>query len=97
MPLEDDLWAKGKCAFKALQYMALGEPALVSPVGMNTEVVTDGQNGYVCATPHRMGSSATALLQNPALRAEWAQQARQTIVSRYSVVANWPNFLALFS
>ncbi|MBT9393945.1 glycosyltransferase family 4 protein [Hymenobacter sp. NST-14] len=97
MPLEDDRWAKGKCAFKALQYMALGEPALVSPVGMNTEVVTDGYNGYVCATLPEWEAALRRLLQNPTLRAELGQKARQTIVSRYSVAANWPNFLALFS
>ncbi|WP_426490592.1 glycosyltransferase [Hymenobacter sp. 102] len=97
MPLEDDLWAKGKCAFKALQYMALGEPALVSPVGMNTEVVQNGVNGYICATPEEWEQSLRNLLQNPELREELGTQARQTIVERYSVVANWPNFLALFN
>ncbi|WP_354579919.1 glycosyltransferase family 4 protein [Hymenobacter sp. UYP22] len=97
MPLEDDLWAKGKCAFKALQYMALGEPALVSPVGMNTEVVVDGYNGYVCTTPEEWELALRRLLQTPALRTELGQNARQTIVDRYSVVANWPNFLGLFA
>lgn len=97
MPLEDDLWAKGKCAFKALQYMALGEPALVSPVGMNTEVVTDGYNGYVCATPQEWEAALRRLLVNPEKRAELGHQARETIVRRYSVEANGPNFLALFN
>ncbi|MCA8829002.1 glycosyltransferase [Hymenobacter pini] len=96
MPLEDDPWAKGKCAFKALQYMALGEPALVSPVGMNTEVVQSGVNGYVCATPEEWENSLRAVLQNSQLREQLGTHARQTIVERYSVVANWPNFLSLF-
>lgn len=97
MPLEDDQWAKGKCAFKALQYMALGEPALVSPVGMNTEVVQEGVNGNICASPVEWETALRQLLHNPALRAELGNNARQTVVERYSVVANWPNFLGLFN
>ena len=42
MPLSDDEWARGKCGFKALQYMSLGIPAMVSPVGVNTQIVDDG-------------------------------------------------------
>ena len=97
MPLEDDLWAQGKCAFKALQYMALGEPALVSPVGMNTEVVTDGVNGNICATSADWEAALRQLLLNPALRARMGQAARQTVEQRYSVKANQANFLGLFS
>ena len=97
MPLEDDLWAQGKCAFKALQYMALGIPALVSPVGMNKEVVQHGQNGFVCATPAEWETSLRHLLQNAELRQHLGVAARATIEQRYSVRANTPNFLALFS
>ena len=97
MPLVDDPWARGKCAFKALQYMALGIPALVSPVGMNTEVVADGQNGFVCATPGQWYTALQQLLAQPTLRAELGVAARRTIVERYSVEANTLNFLALFS
>jgi len=97
MPLEDDLWAKGKCAFKALQYMALGIPALVSPVGMNTEVVRHGLNGFVCATPTEWEISLRQLLADARLRQHLGQAARATIEQCYSVHANTPNFLQLFS
>ncbi len=96
MPLVDDPWARGKCAFKALQYMALGIPALVSPVGMNSEVVADGYNGFVCDGPAQWETALRQLLANPALRAELGAAARRTIVEHYSVRANTANFLGLF-
>ncbi|RZK29284.1 MAG: glycosyltransferase, partial [Hymenobacter sp.] len=97
MPLEDDLWAKGKCAFKALQYMALGIPALVSPVGMNNEVVQSDYNGYVCTTAADWEARLRQLLANPALRQHLGVAARATVVKRYSVLANKENFLRLFT
>ncbi|MCC3155072.1 glycosyltransferase family 4 protein [Hymenobacter sp. BT770] len=97
MPLEDDLWAKGKCAFKALQYMALGIPALVSPVGMNSEVVEHGYNGFVCATPADWEFSLRKLLSDAGLRQQLGHAARATIEQRYSVRTNTANFLRLFS
>ncbi|WP_233636062.1 glycosyltransferase family 4 protein [Hymenobacter setariae] len=97
MPLEDDLWAKGKCAFKALQYMALGIPALVSPVGMNTEVVQNEYNGYVCATAADWEARLRQLLANPDLRQHLGKAARTTVIERYSVLANTTNFLQLFA
>ncbi|AMR27088.1 group 1 glycosyl transferase [Hymenobacter psoromatis] len=97
MPLEDDPWAKGKCAFKALQYMALGIPALVSPVGMNTEVVQNDYNGYVCSTPVEWEARLRQLLTDPGLRQKLGVAARATVVARYSVQANTTNFLSLFA
>jgi glycosyltransferase involved in cell wall biosynthesis len=97
MPLEDDPWAKGKCAFKALQYMALGIPALVSPVGMNTEVVQDDYNGYICRTPADWHQRLRQLLLDAAHRQSLGKAARATIEQHYSVLANTANFLNLFS
>ena len=77
--------------------MALGEPALVSPVGMNTEVVTDDVNGNICATPAEWEAALRRLLLDSSLRTRMGRAARQTVEQRYSVAANEPNFLALFS
>lgn len=96
MPLVDDPWARGKCAFKALQYMSLGMPALVSPVGMNTEVVTEPSNGFICDSPQEWYDALQKLLTNQDLRAQQGSAARRTIVERYSVASNKANFLALF-
>ncbi|WP_022823978.1 glycosyltransferase family 4 protein [Hymenobacter norwichensis] len=97
MPLVDDPWARGKCAFKALQYMSLGMPALVSPVGMNTEVVQDNYNGFVCDDQEQWYAALRQLLADQNLRASQGAAARRTIVERYSVASNKENFLALFS
>jgi glycosyltransferase involved in cell wall biosynthesis len=97
MPLEDDQWAQGKCAFKALQYMALGIPALVSPVGMNTEVVQDGHNGYICRHSTDWQLRLRQLLTDASHRRALGLAARATIEQHYSVKANTPNFLRLFA
>ena len=50
MPLPDDAWSKGKCGLKALQFMALGVPTVCSPVGVNTDIIQDDENGFIAAT-----------------------------------------------
>lgn len=97
MPLEDDLWAKGKCAFKALQYMALGIPALVSPVGMNNEVVEPGENGFICKTYEDWHKALALLLENQEARIKLGKAARAKIENNYAVTANRDNFLGLFA
>jgi glycosyltransferase involved in cell wall biosynthesis len=96
MPLVLDQWAEGKCGFKALQYMALGVPALVSPVGVNTKIVDHELNGYICDLPTEWENALIKLLENPSLRAEMGKQARLKIEQTYSVKANKANFLGLF-
>ncbi|PSR52068.1 group 1 glycosyl transferase [Adhaeribacter arboris] len=96
MPLEDDIWAKGKCAFKALQYMALGIPALVSPVGMNTEVVEHGINGFICNNDDQWYANLEEIISKPKLREDLGVAARQKIEQYYAVTGNRLNFLGFF-
>lgn len=96
MPLEDDPWANGKCAFKALQYMALGIPAIVSPVGMNTEVVENNVNGFVCATENDWFTALEQVIKDAPLRAKLGVKAREKIETNYAVTANRGTFLGFF-
>jgi glycosyltransferase involved in cell wall biosynthesis len=96
MPLLDDKWAKGKCGFKALQYMSLGIPALVSPVGVNTKVVDNKVNGFICQSPEDWKSALEELMSNQTLLEEVSKNTRIKIENFYSVQSNSQNFLALF-
>ncbi len=97
MPLTDDMWAKGKCGFKALQYMALEIPALVSPVGVNTEIVDNGVNGYWCASENDWIESLEKLIVDKDLRKKMGVEGRKKVIGFYSVSSNSSIFLGLFS
>jgi glycosyltransferase involved in cell wall biosynthesis len=45
MPLLDSPWEQGKCAYKLIQYMACGLPAVAAPIGANREVLVHGETG----------------------------------------------------
>lgn len=96
MPLPDDKWSKGKCGFKALQYMALGIPAVVSPVGVNTHIVTEGVNGYLCTSDESWINAFLNLLNNHELRMQQGASGKKIINDYYSVNANKSKYLALF-
>lgn len=97
MPLLNDKWAQGKCGFKALQYMALGIPAVVSPVGVNTQIVDHGVNGWVCATEQEWEQTFRKVLQREVVLDEFSAKARLKITQYYSVKSNTGNFLHLFT
>lgn len=96
MPLTDDPWARGKCGFKMLQYMAVGVPAVCSPVGVNREIVTDGVNGYHATTPDEWIDKIGRLIDDDELRARMGAQARETVLRRYSLEVNSAKLIALF-
>ncbi|MEM2352378.1 MAG: glycosyltransferase family 4 protein [Thermoproteota archaeon] len=62
MPLADTEWERGKCSYKMLLYMACGIPVVVSPVGMNAEVLSLGNFGYAANTESEWYDALTALL-----------------------------------
>ena len=97
MPLTDDLWAKGKCGFKALQYMALAIPAITTPVGVNTKIIDHGKDGYLCFTEREWETCLEKLIKDKSLREQIGRNGRKKIIKDYSVLSNSPNFLSLFS
>lgn len=96
MPLPDDSWAKGKCGFKALQYMALKIPAIASPVGVNNKIIDHGQNGFLCNTLEEWDLALTKLIENKSLREKMGERGREKVISNYSVDSNSNLFLKLF-
>jgi glycosyltransferase involved in cell wall biosynthesis len=97
MPLTEDKWSEGKCGFKALQYMALGIPAIVSPVGVNSRIVDHGINGYICSSPEEWENTLALLMSDRQHLKEISATTRQKIVDEFSVKSNAANFLNLFS
>jgi glycosyltransferase involved in cell wall biosynthesis len=97
MPLQEDEWTLGKCGFKALQYMALGIPPLVSPVGVNKDIVTHGNDGFLCKTEDEWIENLSFLLENEKSRTEMGKNARRIVEDKYSVHSNKMNFINLFS
>ena len=96
MPLEMDIWSEGKCGFKGLQYMSLGIPALMSPVGVNTQIVSHGENGYLPVKLEDWRVQLELLLLDVDLRKKIGEAGKKTINERYSVLSNQSNYLSLF-
>ena len=90
MPLEDSLWARGKCSYKMLLYLSCGVPAVVSPVGMNKEVLGRGQCGYAASTERDWIEGLVALLENAKLRAQLGNSGRNLVLDQYSIEALTP-------
>ncbi|MGQ9863339.1 MAG: glycosyltransferase family 4 protein [Bacteroidia bacterium] len=96
MPLPDTPWTRGKCGLKGLQYMALEIPTVMSPVGVNTEIIQDGENGFLAATEEEWIEKLSLLIESPQLREKLGKAGRKTVVEKYSVEANKHKYLQVF-
>ncbi len=96
MPMPDDPWTRGKCGFKALQYMAMQIPALVSPVGTNREIIEHGIEGFWCSSFEEWFTCLKELMQNHTRRIEMGKRGKEKVTELYSVTSNSDNFLSLF-
>jgi hypothetical protein len=83
--LTDDDWSRGKCGLKVLQYMAAGLPVIGNPIGATTQLIIDGENGFLAGTPQEWADRIELLANNPTLRRRMGQRARQFVLDRYSV------------
>ena len=96
MPLPDEDWARGKCGFKGLQYMALEIPTVMSPVGVNTGIIQDGINGFLAASDEEWIEKLSALIASPDLRQRMGSAGRTTVEQNYSFDAWKEKYVACF-
>ncbi|MBN2063573.1 MAG: glycosyltransferase family 4 protein [Sedimentisphaerales bacterium] len=84
MPLEDSRWEQGKCSFKMLQYLAVGVPAIVSPVGMNIDVLARGEVGYGAESSRQWYDILTELYNDRDRCVELGRNGRDVVARYYS-------------
>ena len=92
MPLQDDLWSKGKCGLKIIQYLSVGVPVVCSPVGINGDIVKDGRNGFWATSPQEWVDRLATLISNPALRLKMGREGIETVEKGYSLSVNSEKF-----
>ncbi|UCC96567.1 MAG: glycosyltransferase [Phycisphaerales bacterium] len=74
-PLPDNRFTRGKCGFKILQYAAANLPIITSPVGVNSEYVTDGLTGYHASSDRQWVDRTIELIENAKLRRQMGRAA----------------------
>ena len=85
MPLEDSLFERGKCSYKMLLYMSSALPVVVSPVGMNAEVLAKGKLGFAAQSQAQWIEYLDLLIRDADLRLRMGNTGREVVVQNYSV------------
>jgi len=85
MPLNDSPWERGKCGYKLIQYMASGLPVVASPVGVNSEIVREGENGFLANDADSWLRTLGTLIDSVELRADMGRAGRKLVEEWYSV------------
>jgi len=97
MPLTDDEWSQGKGGYKILQYMALGIPAIASPVGVNSELIVDGHSGFLPLTIEDWRDKLDLLGSSEKFRMELGKFGRQLAIEKYSFEVSSPRLFNAIS
>ena len=90
MPLSDSPWERGKCGYKLIQYMACGLPVVASPIGVNTEIVQEGINGFLAHDASTWVNTLEQLLTQPELATKMGQAGRKRVESEYCLQVTAP-------
>lgn len=97
MPLPDEPWARGKCGFKLIQYMACGLPVVASPVGVNAEIVDHGVNGYLATSHDQWVEALEKLRVDHAERRRMGQAGRRKVEQHYCLQVAAPKLMGVIA
>jgi glycosyltransferase involved in cell wall biosynthesis len=96
MPLWDSVWTRGKCGYKILQYMAVGTAVVASDVGVNGEIISSGENGFVARTENDWVASIATLVENSDQRRAFGMRGRKVVEERFSLERYAARYAELF-
>ena len=85
MPVRDDIWSRGKCGLKLIQYCASGLPSISHPFGVSREIIEEGQNGFLRQHIEEWREAIDRLKNDVALRKRMGRRARAIAEERYSL------------
>jgi glycosyltransferase involved in cell wall biosynthesis len=85
MPLLNSPWESGKCGYKLIQYMACGLPVVASPVGVNCDIVLNGENGFLADSADAWLDALVTLCDDALLRREMGAKGRERVVQEYCI------------
>ena len=85
--IPDDLWSRGKCGLKILQYQAAGLPVIANPVGSHCEMIRSGETGFLATTPEEWLAAMMLMVRDARARQKMGLLARQRVAADFSVSA----------
>jgi glycosyltransferase involved in cell wall biosynthesis len=85
--IPDDLWSRGKCGLKILQYQAAGLPVVANPVGAHCEMIRVEETGFLATTADEWVAAIMLLARDARRRQKMGLMARQRVEADYSVSA----------
>jgi len=95
MPLTDDEETRGKCGFKIIQYMSCGVAPVVSPVGVNSDIVIDGETGLFAENSSQWQAQIARLVEDDTFREKLGEKGRQRAAEYYSLHVTAPKLLEI--
>jgi glycosyltransferase involved in cell wall biosynthesis len=93
MPLPDAPWARGKCGYKLIQYMACGLSVVASPVGVNSDIVVEGTTGFLATSIAQWRSALNRLIDDAELRRRMGEAGRVRAEEAYSLQVHAPRLV----
>ncbi len=95
--MPDDRWSRGKCGLKLLQYMAAGLPVIANPVGVHSEIIRHGYNGFLANTYEDWANAIALIYKNKEQQKLMGARGREIVDSLYSVRSNAESWIALLN
>ena len=95
MPLNDDLWSRGKCGLKIIQYLSVGVPVVCTPIGINSDIVQEGKTGFWAMNHQEWVDHLSTLIQNPDLRHQMGLKGIETVEREYSLGVTSEKFFSV--